>query len=456
MPKERVTTCNKAHIVAREYPNEFCLNASGDLFCRLCHTNVNCDKQFRVTQHRNTRKHQSGVEEGKPKAKQTFLPVAKRDFTEKLVDAFLSADIPLHKLQHPKIRALFNDLQQPVPSETTCRAHVDTLAKQQLQQIKTVLQGKNVFMVVDESEVAKCKYVNILVGDTASPEKTYLVESSVVTIVNQTVIAGKVDDVVRKFEVPREKFVLLLSDGASYMTASTTALKVMFPNLFHVTCTAHLLHNCAERVRAHFKDVDEVIARVKATTVKNKERRSLFDEIGSPPEPVVTRWGTWLNAAFYYAENFSKVRDIVNSYTDDGKIVENAKTAVNCASVAESLMKVKRDYENLPKLIQKFEASTFTISEAHAELHNINLQEDTAQICGYLKRRLEKNADLDAIIKMEKQEIPPALYAELHRCQPTSASVERSFSMLNKMLRKDRPFLPSNVVNYITVLYNKL
>ena len=84
------------------------------------------------------------------------------------------------------------------------------------------------------------KYVNVLVGDTASPEKTYLVESSVVTTVNQTVIAGKIDDVVRKLEVPREKFVLLLSDGASYMTASTTALKVMFPNLFHVTCTAQL------------------------------------------------------------------------------------------------------------------------------------------------------------------------------------------------------------------------
>ena len=129
-----------------------------------------------------------------------------------------------------------------------------------------MLQVKNVFIVVDESEIAKCKYVSILVGDTASPKKTNLVESSVVTTVNQTVIAGKVDDVVRKLEVPREKFVLLLSDGASYMTASTTALKVMFPNLFHVTCTAYLLHKCAERVRANFKDINEVIAKVKATS----------------------------------------------------------------------------------------------------------------------------------------------------------------------------------------------
>lgn len=38
-------------------------------------------------------------------AKQTFLPVAKRDFKEKVVvDTFLAADIPLHNLQHSKIR----------------------------------------------------------------------------------------------------------------------------------------------------------------------------------------------------------------------------------------------------------------------------------------------------------------------------------------------------------------
>lgn len=454
MPKERVNLCNKAHTLARENPSEFCVNASGQLYCILCHTTVNCDKQFRVTQHRRTQKHQVQVE-ANSKVKQTFLPVGKRDFAAKLVDAFLAADIPLHKLQNAKIRALFNDLQQPVPSEAACRAHVDTLARQQLQQIKSLLTGKNVFMVVDESEVAKNKYVNILVGDTAAPEKTYLVESSVVTTVNQVVIASKVDDMVRKLEVPRDKFILLLSDAASYMTACTVALKIMFPKLFHVTCTAHLLHNCAENVRANFKDVDELIARTKATTVKNKSHRSMFDEIGSPPEPVVTRWGSWLNAAFYYAENLQAVRDIVNGYEGDGKIIDNAKAAVNCASVAESLMKIKRDYEDLPKLIQKFESAKFSISEAHAELHNINLHEDSARIGGYLKKRLQKNADLDAIVNMERQDISPALYADLQRCQATSASVERSFSMLKKMLVKDRPFLSLNVEKYLSVYYNK-
>ena len=37
---------------------------------------------------------------------------------------------------------------------------------------------------------------------------------------------------------------------------------------------------------------------------------------------------------------------------------------------------------------------------------------------------------------------------------PTTAAVERSFSLLAKLLAKDRHFLPSNVEKYLCVYYN--
>ena len=40
--------------------------------------------------------------------------------------------------------------------------------------------------------------------------------------------------------------------------------------------------------------------------MKNKNRRNKFNEIGTPPQPVPTRWGTRLNAAEYYAKNLVK------------------------------------------------------------------------------------------------------------------------------------------------------
>ena len=59
----------------------------------------------------------------------------------------------------------------------------------------------------------------------------------------------------------------------------------------HVNCVAPLLNNCAMRVRAHFKNIDEVIATFKAATLKTKDCKKDFYDAGlpSPPDPVITR-----------------------------------------------------------------------------------------------------------------------------------------------------------------------
>ena len=46
---------------------------------------------------------------------------------------------------------------------------------------------------------------------------------------------------------------------------------------------------------------------------------------------------------------------------------------------------------------------------------------------------------------MERQDISPAVFRMLQKSQPTSASVERSFSMLKKLLAKDRNDKVENV-----------
>ena len=99
------------------------------------------------------------------------------------------------------------------------------------------------------------------------------------------------------------------------MSSAGMTLKKLHPSFMHVTCVVHLLHNCAMRVRAHFKNIDEVIATIKATTIKNKDPKKDFHDAGLPsrPDPVITRWATWLRAALYYSENLPAVRTIVNN-----------------------------------------------------------------------------------------------------------------------------------------------
>jgi len=40
----------------------------------------------------------------------------------------------------------------------------------------------------------------------------------------------------------------------------------------------------------------------------------LVPGIPLPPQPIVTRWGTWLTAALYYCEHFLIIQAILNQF----------------------------------------------------------------------------------------------------------------------------------------------
>lgn len=104
--------------------------------------------------------------------------------------------------------------------------------------------------------------------------------------------------------------------------------------MIHVTCAAHGLHRVAEEVRGQFKSVDKVIVNVKKTFRKAPSCVQLFKpkapEISLPPEPVVSRWGTWINAANYYCDNLSTIRSIFKLLdNDDAVSIKDAKKYIN-------------------------------------------------------------------------------------------------------------------------------
>ena len=105
------------------------------------------------------------------------------------------------------------------------------------------------------------------------------------------------------------------------MVAAGALVKLLYPKLFYVTCVSHLLHHCAMKVRSHFRDVDQLIAKVKLLTVKNKTRQARFAAISHPPQHILKRWGNWLNAALHYAKNLPEVKAIVENFEGSGVLV---------------------------------------------------------------------------------------------------------------------------------------
>ena len=130
-------------------------------------------------------------------------------------------------------------------------------------------------------------------GSSYAPNQTFLVNCYPLdsgSIVNSGIILHTVDD------IKHENFLLFLTDATWYRSFAGKTLKELYPSLMHVNCVAHLLHNCTMRVRAHFKNIDEVIATIKAATIKNKDCKKDFHDAGLPSslDPVIIRWASWL------------------------------------------------------------------------------------------------------------------------------------------------------------------
>ena len=209
------------------------------------------------------------------------------------------------------------------------------------------------------------------------------------------------------------------------------------------------------RVRAHFKNIGEIIATIKAATIKNKDCKKDFHDAGlpSPPDPVITRWATWLRAALYDSENLPAVRTIVNNWTSAGLLVSRAKDAMNVKDLVPDLVKINQ-YRNLAANVEFLEGSACTITKAYGLLKNMQFDDDPCAIKNYIKKRLS-NSDLETIINCTNLTFDPTSYALLQKAQPTSAAVERLFSMLSKLLRKDKNFDVKNVKKYMMLYYNK-
>ena len=303
-----------------------------------------------------------------------------------------------------------------LPSETAARTCVAKLASQKEERCQELLRDKKLFLIVDEAEIAKQKYICMLVGSLNAPNQTFLVDCHPLdsgSNVNSSIILHTVGDILRQLEIKRENLSLFFIDAARYMSLAGKTLKKLYPSLIHDIYVAHLLHNCAMRVSAHFKHIDEIVATIKRATIKNIHRKKDFHDAGLPssPDPVITRWATWLRAALYYSENLPAVRTIVNNWTSAGLLVSRAKDAIN----VEDLVKINQ-YRNLAANVEFLKGSACTITEAYGLLKNMQFDDDPCAIRNYIKKRLS-NSDLETIINCTNLTIDLTSYALLQKAQ---------------------------------------
>ena len=84
------------------------------------------------------------------------------------------------------------------------------------------------FLIMDEAEVAKQKYINVLVCSLDAPNQTFLVDCHPLdsgSNVNCSIILHTVNDILRQLEIKRENFSVFLTDAARYKSLAGKTLK---------------------------------------------------------------------------------------------------------------------------------------------------------------------------------------------------------------------------------------
>lgn len=231
--------------------------------------------------------------------------------------------------------------------------------------------------------------------------------------------------------------------------------------MVHITCLAHGLHRVSEAIRDHFPKVDLLISNTKKVFLKAPARVNIFKEmcpnISLPPQPIITRWGTWLDAAFYYARNFDKVKEVVNTLNEnDARSIQNVQELYNNDSIKNELAVILSNFQCITETIKQIEKSGANLRETFALIQNVQnkLSEggiaiefaklklmqvltknpgysQIKNICGILNG--EANSSNEGIEELSPEEISVFKYAPIVSCD-----VERSFSKYKATLRDNR------------------
>lgn len=245
----------------------------------------------------------------------------KESFYFKLCQAMVAVNMPWHVLDN-KIwnNFLKKYTNQNIPNESTLRKnYLEKCYNAKIKKIRDSIGENYVWISVDETTDKCGRYIaNLIVGKMSEDElpTSHLLACKQLEQTNHATIARFINTALLTLwpNGNGEKVLSLVTDAAAYMIKAGEHLKIFYPNMLHLTCLIHGLNRIAEKIRCRFHLVNTLISSVKKVFLKAPLRvekyRKILGLVPLPPEPVITRWGTWLEAALFYSKHLSEIKEV--------------------------------------------------------------------------------------------------------------------------------------------------
>jgi len=99
--------------------------------------------------------------------------------------------------------------------------------------------------------------------------------------------------------------------------------------------------------------------------------RELFPNLPLPPQPIITRWGTWLNTVEYYSNNFDSIKFVISNLDDEAESIKKSKELFEHKHLQNDLAYLKSNFCFLIQAITNLEKSTLSLDEGLNTILNV-------------------------------------------------------------------------------------
>ena len=244
-----------------EFPNEYLERRDGRLFCSACKQWLS-EKKSAIASHVLTEKHAKGKEEqAKDKSKQmTYkeslrardevsrpvgetLPFEHRAFRVEVVESFLREGIALAKLDG--LRPLLEKNNYSLCSSSHMKEYIPMILEEEKLRLKKLISKKPIAIIFDgTTRLGEAIAVVVrLLDDWTIRQVLVRLHTVAKPVTGQDLTRFLNHCLANEYQVDAEHVVAAMRDGASVNSAAIRNLKVLYPNMFDVSCFSHAANN---------------------------------------------------------------------------------------------------------------------------------------------------------------------------------------------------------------------
>jgi len=93
--------------------------------------------------------------------------------------------------------------------------------------------------------------------------------------------------------------------------------------------------------------------------------RTLEPDLTLPPEPIITRWRTWISAVSYYCAHFESIKCVVESFdTNDSLAIKKAQEVLKSQTLQANLIYIKTNFECLSTAIAQLQEQKLSLFDS--------------------------------------------------------------------------------------------